>query len=165
MRVILDSHKNSYGQIPLLEKERPMTKSEREFIQKSIDINDQKKIFKKIYIIYLILVLIVSTFVFFMYSIKEAIIAFIIMHLIIVLIVLYGRYPLVKLLRQEVIYVREGIFITTNKYHQAQIMINKSDKRETLFIHASSRDSKPICRGDKVIIVKVRGYAYIYQPR
>lgn len=152
--------------VQLLGHERPMTKAEREVIQNALDLKKKKKLLVSAYLFYLFLALFSGILLSYFSFIKEAIITFISFNLIFAFVVIYARYPLKKLLRQEVIYVREGIFITINKYYYAEFEINNNGKRESLFINAMSGDSKPIRKGDKVIIVKVRRkFAYIYHPR
>jgi hypothetical protein len=133
-----------------------MTQEEKNFIKSGLQsLKKNKTTIILIVVLYLILTFIMSVGIYFICSLKIAIITFIAFNLLFVCATVPTRYKLVKLISKDEIWVREAIFLSINKYHYASFEIN--DNRIRKIMCANAIPHEEICRGNKVIIIKVRG--------
>ncbi|BCJ93052.1 hypothetical protein acsn021_06210 [Anaerocolumna cellulosilytica] len=145
-------------------QERLITKAEREYIEYCVDLKNHKKVGVIIFVALYITVFILSALLYYLTSsLRSGIITFIVVNLYMVAFMLPARYHIVKLLKQEEIWVREAYLKVMNKYHLAWFEINDNGKEEVLLIKANLNEK--IYRHDKVIIVKVHKTAYVYKAR
>lgn len=68
---------------------------------------------------------------------------------------------IVKQIKLNELFVREAIFIGSNKYHNATFEIMKKGKRELYFRTVSLNDK--VKKGDKVILIEVKGIDWVYK--
>ncbi|BCJ93048.1 hypothetical protein acsn021_06170 [Anaerocolumna cellulosilytica] len=163
MKLTTVNPKNVKEEVQLLGNERPMTKAEHDILKESMDLKKKKKVIIIVWILFIIVVFILSIGVYFMDSIKSAIISFVIINSFVVFAVGTIVYDIKKLLKKDEIFVREAIFLNINKYHRACLDINKNGKRKIISVSASTREK--IIKGDKVIILKTRSSRGIYLAR
>ncbi|MBB5198084.1 hypothetical protein [Anaerocolumna cellulosilytica] len=141
-------------EVQLLEQKRLITKTEREYIKKNLDLKKHKKEVIVLLFMYFISVLSLSTLFYFIDSIKGAVLTFTIVNLYTALAVVPARYKIIKLIKHEQIFVREAIFYSINRYHHACFEIVNDGKRK--FVHMRADLHDPIYKGDKVILIKIR---------
>lgn len=153
------------GKKKLLEKERLLTKKEREHI---IEIFEKRnwKAFTIACVVFYVLVIGLSVFFFYLGGIKDAIIN---LALWTVFIVVYlGELYFVtekhlRLVKENKAYVKEAIFLHSSKYHHGAFEIMKNGKREYFFCDVGIRDE--IRKGEKVILVKIKKRVWVYKAR
>lgn len=151
-------------QIKLKEKERLLTEQEREHIISAYQNRDWRLIIILCTIVVLLFFLI-SVFLFYPDNLSGAIIWFISMCILVGLYFGEAVICVNKVLegaKKNEIYVKEAIFLDSNKYHQATFEIIKKGRREYFFCKAGLKDDINV--EDKVILMKIKKkYVWAYK--
>lgn len=164
---IIQQHgEHQKNKIKLLEKERLLTEQERSHIINVLENRNWKLAITLLSIIFL-LHLAASTYFFYQGYRKEAVIFGIggIGTLVLALgDALISANKLLVAAKNNEVYIKEALFLHSNKYHHGTFEIMKKGRMEYFFCDASFKDN--VKRGDKVILVKIKKkFVWVYKAR
>ena len=153
-------------EVKLKERERLLTEQERRCIVDGLE-NRDWKLMIGVCILILLLIVALSWGIYRPDKIIDSIICFIWWFLAVVLGLgdtLISANKLLTTAKRNEVYVKEAVFLGSNKYHHGGFEIMKNGKRKYFGCRATLRDD--IKRGDKVILVKMKKkYMWVYKAR
>lgn len=154
------------NEIKLVEKERLLTEQERERIINAYENRNWKLIIMLCGLV-IFLIAVLSVFFYCLGGIREAVINFI-LWTILAGVCIGENYvisdKIMKSAKKNEVYVREAVFLDSNKYHHVTFEVMEKGRWKLFFCDAALREN--IKKRDVVILVKVRKkYVWVYKAR